>query len=64
MAKYRVIDTSFINNLMTASGSVVEYDPPTGTTIGANLQLVPDSTPLAWRPPMASELGNAGQLVE
>ena len=37
MAKYTVMERSFIDNHLREEGEVIEYDPPEGTTVGGNL---------------------------
>lgn len=40
MAKFLVKETSYINHKLVPAGEIVEYDPPEGTTISSNLELV------------------------
>lgn len=40
MAQYKVLAASFINDGLVEEGTVIEYDPPEGTEIGENLELV------------------------
>jgi hypothetical protein len=40
MAKYLVKEESFINNAIVQPGVEVDYDPPAGTTVSSNLELV------------------------
>jgi hypothetical protein len=40
VAKYLVKELSFINNSLVPAGEVIDYDPPEGTTVSANLEPV------------------------
>ena len=42
MPKYRVVEQSFIDNHIVEVDQIITYDPPEGTTIGSNLELVVD----------------------
>ena len=64
MARYLVERVSFIGDVLVAPGSVIEYLAPPGTVIGSNLTLVSDDTPLASRPPNATEIGESGNEVD
>jgi hypothetical protein len=44
MAKYLVKELSFINNALVSAGETVDYDPPEGTTVSSNLELVTEDT--------------------
>jgi hypothetical protein len=40
MAKYTVLETSFIDNHLRNAGEIIEYVLPADTTLGTNLALV------------------------
>lgn len=48
MAKYLVKELSFVNGALVQAEETVNYDPPEGTTVSSNLELVteePDDKP-------------------
>ena len=40
MAKYLVKELSFVGSALVQPGTIVDYDPPEGTTVSSNLELV------------------------
>lgn len=53
MAKYKVLDRSFVDNHLREPGEVIEYELPEGTTTGDNLELVVDEAPAPAEPAKA-----------
>ena len=51
MAKYRVLEKSFINNAIREEGEIVEYDGE----VGSNLELIDDEK-RRGRPPKEAEV--------
>lgn len=45
MARYRVLEQSFVNNTLHEEGDEIDYDLPKGTTVGANLEPLDDEKP-------------------
>lgn len=43
MAKYRVKQQSFINDMIVEEGEIIDYTPPPGTTISGNLEALEES---------------------
>ena len=42
MAKHLVKEKSFVNGAIVEAGAIVDYDPPEGVTVSANLELIPE----------------------
>ena len=43
MAKYTIVERSYIDNHLREPGEVIDYDPPKGTEIGDNMKIVKTS---------------------
>jgi hypothetical protein len=40
MARYKVLEKSFINDAVHEEGAIIEYTPPASTEVGSNLELL------------------------